>query len=546
MKKHLILFGYGLLLLMCGANSVYAQFPSAINLDTIGDNGLMISRVVKAEPVVATFPVLQPGTGWTGPTEQPETVGDSSMSGYDAKAIARWDVVPYQTFDDQFHVGVVAFHMNDIDRVSFSVDGGPWVDVHEMKMNPRTNVEEYTVVLDASLFSQDGPIEVRAIAWPKGSGRVRVLAGELDSDAISSDGEHSIFLFADPSGNNIPEAVYVSLTGSDSNTGNRQSPFATINKAIESVFLEGGEVVLLDEGNYEAPDRNILRDNTRWINIRSDNGLDRGQVVITRQIRGDMKPSVQRLKWSDVTFDFRSINSSYSFHRETWYERVHWLDDPARFLPLPDRDISPYHRGGLLYATNSSGSGLFYAFVAATLTRNISINEFHGDAVQQNRMSINTTIVDGNGNSHEHHTDVIQYWGNQDNVIVYGLNATDQLDAQGFFYNTNELGSVLQNSAFIDITIDHIPWTGNIGGPAFSMFHAKCDHILFKNIRIPWQQFLFRTDATGLGGYQRFEVVGSPVILDNFELYYKNYDAYSIALPPGVIERGLVRAPETP
>jgi hypothetical protein len=97
---------------------------------------------------------------------QPPAVGSQSAPGFDAKAIARWDVVPYQTFTSDFNVGVVAFHMNGIDRVDFSCNGGPWVTVREMQLNPQTNVWEYTARLRAADFAADGPAEVRAIAYP--------------------------------------------------------------------------------------------------------------------------------------------------------------------------------------------------------------------------------------------------------------------------------------------------------------------------------------------------------------------------------------------
>src|SRR4029079_500806 len=107
--------------------------------------------------------IVRPGTGFTGATPQPLAVGDPSPAGYDAKAVARWDVVPYQTFAGDFNVGVVAFHMNGIDRVEFSVDGGSWTAVSAMTLNPQVNVVEYWATLRAGSFAQDGQIELRAI-----------------------------------------------------------------------------------------------------------------------------------------------------------------------------------------------------------------------------------------------------------------------------------------------------------------------------------------------------------------------------------------------
>lgn len=156
------------------------------------------------------FEVLTPGSGFTGETPQPSTIGSSGMAGYDAKAIARWDVVPYQTFARNFHVGVVAFHMNGIDRVEFSANGGPWKAVREMQLNPRSGVWEYTAMLRASDFP-DGPVEVRAVAFPKGAGEARVLGGAFDVERtyLGSEwtGQHSLFLFSNASNTQSEEVV---------------------------------------------------------------------------------------------------------------------------------------------------------------------------------------------------------------------------------------------------------------------------------------------------------------------------------------------------
>ncbi|HPA06548.1 MAG TPA: hypothetical protein PLB67_19130, partial [Candidatus Hydrogenedentes bacterium] len=176
--------------------------------------------------------VLEPGSGFTAPTPQPPAIG--SGAGADAKAIARWDVVPYQTFDDLFEIGVVAFHINGIDRVEFSLDGGPWTAVKEMTLNPRTNVVEYWTALDASR-SPDGPVEVRAIAYPK-KGIPRVLGGE---DVTVANGEHSMPLFANAQQSFVPQPVFVSLSGDDAAPGTQGQPVATISRAL-ALVQDGG------------------------------------------------------------------------------------------------------------------------------------------------------------------------------------------------------------------------------------------------------------------------------------------------------------------
>jgi hypothetical protein len=87
-----------------------------------------------------TAALIQPGTGFTGPTVPDPTVQnvDPTRAGYNESAIANWDVVPYQTFSGQFNVGVAAFQMNGIKEVDFSVNGGAWTKVTQMTLNPQT------------------------------------------------------------------------------------------------------------------------------------------------------------------------------------------------------------------------------------------------------------------------------------------------------------------------------------------------------------------------------------------------------------------------
>src|SRR4051794_25351624 len=92
-------------------------------------------------PVRATDPADQPylGQGLTAVLASATpvtTVGDPSSAGQACQAIARWDVVPSQPSTADLPGGVVAFHTAGIDRVEFSVDGGPVATVRNMTLNP--------------------------------------------------------------------------------------------------------------------------------------------------------------------------------------------------------------------------------------------------------------------------------------------------------------------------------------------------------------------------------------------------------------------------
>ena len=199
---------------------------------------------------IVTAAKIAPGIGFTGATAQPATIGDPSQFGYNDNAIANWDVVPNQTFTGDFNVGVVAFHNSGIDHVAFSVNGGAWTNVSAMTANPQTantsgignanasGIVEYWATLQASDFTTDGQVEVRAIAYPK-IGVPRVLS--------------SLYLNSNSNGSLTRQPVYVSTTGSDSTgDGTQAKPFATIFRAAKSMnngTVKNGLIYLLP-GDY--------------------------------------------------------------------------------------------------------------------------------------------------------------------------------------------------------------------------------------------------------------------------------------------------------
>jgi len=205
--------------------------------------------------------LLIAGAGFDGPTPTPAPVGSPAMPGHGAKAIARWNVTPYQTVDEPFEVGVVAFHINGIDRVEFSLSGGPWVEASEMAFNPRTGTSEYWVTLDPSR-APDGFHEVRARVIPAGAGTPRLLAGphDMSDDDVRIRGEHSMFLTTNANGTYNAPVRWVSNTGSDAEgDGTRSNPFETIAQAAadlqDSYGRADGGVIYLEDVEICRPER---------------------------------------------------------------------------------------------------------------------------------------------------------------------------------------------------------------------------------------------------------------------------------------------------
>lgn len=421
-------------------------------------------------PSGEVFVHLIPGSGFAGPTAQPAAVGTPDMPGFDAKAIARWDVVPYQTFTGEFNVGVVAFHMNGIDRVDFSVNGGPWTPVYEMQLNPQTNVWEYTAQLDASDFP-DGPIEVRAIAWPQGAGEPRVLGGDLDG-AAAERGEHSILLSANASGSLTQLVRFVSPTGSDS-TGNGSSaaPFASIMKAARSIQDAGGTgnadggTIYLQAGDYPLGPYSYGYFTTtanRWLTITPAPGVAKEDVRITGSSTFDgIRTKLVRLHNVTIT---GTITSTPLQNYYLWTDSCDIIG--------PGRRVRGDWANGWSgsYHTNSTATAVMNGF-AGDLVRGCSVDGIGQIAYQYSGLVVNSTASDIDATGTDFHPDVYQFFGNAGNVILYELTATSGINSQGIFggdnINTTDI-------AIVNVMVDNTP-SGfmrcfSFAGPASHLF----------------------------------------------------------------------------
>ena len=217
-----------------------------------GGSGIAIADDNQSSP----SNIIEPGTGFTGPTDQPAAVGDPLAPGYTAKAIARWDVVPYQTFNGTFNVGVVAFHINGIKEIDFTATdkngASHTYTSNAMTLNPQIandpavtgvgiktdGVVEYWVPINASDFA-DGPVEITATAYPT-AGVPRVL--------------DSLRLYANY-GNTLPrqDPIWVAPApaGSDTTgTGTEDNPYASILWAAHNAQSDTGAVIYMKAGTY--------------------------------------------------------------------------------------------------------------------------------------------------------------------------------------------------------------------------------------------------------------------------------------------------------
>ncbi|TVQ58837.1 MAG: hypothetical protein EA379_12440, partial [Phycisphaerales bacterium] len=439
-----------------------------------------------------SFVRIVPGAGFTADTPQPAPIGAPGDAGHDAKAIARWDVVPYQTFTGEFHIGVVAFHMNGIDRVEFSADGGAWVAVDRMQLNPRTDVWEYTAVLDAADFD-DGPVEVRAVVYPS-VGVPRVLAG---SDMQVDNGEHSIFLYADASAQLATRVSWVDpVNGADSNDGlTPDSAKRTMHGglvALQNQFggIDGGTVYLM-AGIHEWESRSGPSINPvhAMVTFEAAPGLTPDDV----KIADDPTISGLSLRSNMVTIRGVTIRQRISDTTAASHPTLLWIDrckfpgeGMTTSVPMPRS--ADWQLG--LYMTGVEVSNVRNAFKDRfRLVRHGVARDIGEDAFVNVFCVIDSSVERMTFAHASYHPDVVQYFGPHDNTIVYGLIATDAR-AQTIFSRGSERHD---NAAFVNVLIER---TGE--GVLLGQWIRESNHVLFSHCTHVGTRFWFRpTDPNG-------------------------------------------------
>jgi hypothetical protein len=368
--------------------------------------------------------VLTPGTGWTGATAQPATVGQPGQLGYKDNAIARWDVVPYQTFSDTFNVGVVAFDVAAIDHVAFSVNGGAWVNVTAMTKNPQTNVVEYWATLRASDFAKDGTVEVRAVAYPT-AGVPRVL----DSLILNANGHGT-----------LPNLVrYVSPTGNDTTgDGTSAHPFATIVKAANSITAaqgntNGGTIYLM-AGNYnDVADFSRFSNQTvnQWLTITHAPGLSQSDVKMTTCSNWNTITTNDNLllRYYDITFEgtipFGGAKTDY-----TWIDHCqikNWTNSTFAAITTSGTGLDK------IYVTDTGFYNVNAVMESADLVRNVTVDTVGGDLLHDVKCAINVTVTNFSQTGASH-TNIYQDTYDLRNVILYGITSTSEY-LQAFQYN---------------------------------------------------------------------------------------------------------------
>ena len=407
-------------------------------------------------------------------------------------AVANWDFVPFQNLSDTTNIGIVAFHPSGIQRVEFYANGLLLTTTNEKKLNSSTKVIEYFTDVDPSNF-KPGKLILTAKVYPV-SGVTRELKPLIVNISQKLNGLDSL---------------YVSLDGNDySNDGSKLHPFKSISYALTKV-LPGEKVIIMTPGHYIIDDVRIGKTGTdTWTIIEGDSSLKSSDIILEMKNRQLLRLFLDKIKFSNLSIDFGKISQIYPENNEyVWFDNVIWFDSYGKAFehkPVLPPVRSAKYIGGY-YVTNSTARDMTHGFVESKLARNIVIDNITGDALTNAQIIINAEVSNFNGNiKPQIHSDLIQLYGNFDNLIGYHIRGKGFSHIQNIFFG--DVGTEIRNSAFVDICVDNeislIPTQ-----IVFSQLSGVVENLFFSDIKTLNQKWWFRDEFTNSRKFQGKNIV---------------------------------------
>ncbi len=486
---------------------------------------------------------ISPGAGWAGATVfgsplPDELHGDSGAPEYANRVKANWIDPPFLEYDSTFNLGVVAFQAptatehaagikNAVDYVLMSIDGGDWVQIDEMTLEPDRGVVCYWLTADAAEFA-DGQHEARFMAVPH-TGKALLAQGDVSRDAWWS----SQFFWTNYNGTLATATRHVSGTGSDSNDGLTEATamrsIGAATNALRTAMpsnIVGGGVVLCHEGVYTCRDGNFTNSRLcgeRWLTVTRAPGVAVEDVKIgglhDSVLYECVEPRVEFMRFKEVTWGYMLLPASTSVMKAVLFENVKAVGPgPLATGPSPtynNLDLCPaepsrfeigvYHIGGEyskwpeLFNDVQFVRGSIDAPVLAKAL--VGESSFGGDIIAGVcRVIINLEVErDANWGGYEH-PDLWQITGNSastyGNIIGYGITQRGPYP-----------GMIKSNATWFSIALVDVIMEGMTDWPMDFRGTGVTDMFLLR-----WQVDGYQAPLMG-AGYTRCKMVDSHIDL---------------------------------
>lgn len=498
-----------------GGITTYAKLFYDDYTEVVDENGITLSGVSFGVSV----PIIVAPVGATAIGDYSDTslgtVGSSGATGFDSDPISRWNVAEYQEINEYPYVGLVSFHINEIDKVEFSCNGGTWTDVTEMTFNPSTNVYEYWVAVDQSGLTNGDEVELRAKITPKTAGQVY----GIDPIKVRYRTADKTQYYCSPNGND---------TTGDGTEGN---PFATVEKAIVELQSDSGggstyevgdvEIILMDNdgagATYELnhPGVNYALCNDRWFVIRSEDGASREnvQIVNTDTATGIL---MRNIKYQDLTFynctaPQGQLKTPQGLPAEPniWFDNVLFDNDAAEGETQNVWENNTYTN---IYVTDCDINNVSSGPRFCNVLRNTTLDTLYVDAVGGSRLVANFSCVNQvyDGIAHPDFTEVFD---SDEHSVFYGVVGLD-IQGQGIYGTNDEGDNLLKDIAFVNflcvdgsgVTVESAPVSQLRDNDSPNLL---LQNIIFDGISVLNGQSFILEGGTGASGFRDITVRNS-------------------------------------
>jgi len=403
-------------------------------------------------------------------------VGTSGDFGYDSPAVSQWDVVPMQEVVEYPYVGLVAFHVNNIDKVEFSLNGGAWTEVTEMAENPSTGLYEYCVRVDSSSLQDDDEIELRAKITPLTAGQVY----GIDPITIKYNYAAELTGWCAPDGSDS--------TGDATEENPCRTPHRALQLLVGSTAYTEKITINCKAGEY-VPANSAYAYNppsgSGWLTIKAAPGVDASSVIFRTTIdSGSISYAGIRTlytKYQNVRFE--CTVGSRDFSGQAQSTNV-WLDNVTVSLSAASGTANNVWQSNTWlhrYATSCTFQNLANGPKFSDLLRGCTVSNMIADAIGGSRLSANMTITDQIEPDGVAHPDVLEVFDSLDHSIFYNVVGLD-LEGQGIFVATEELLS--ENIAFVNCLIVLDSGVAIDGPPASQIRNTEVNTLALRNILI--------------------------------------------------------------
>lgn len=452
------------------------------------------------------------GPGPVSSMPAPEQIGDSSSFGGGSPPISRWNMIALEDISDDPTIGVVSFHVNEVDYVEFSVNGGAWTRVDTPSLNTRTNCEEYHARIDTSSLSLGDMLELRARVYPQTAG----VSYNLPIISVNY-GRSSLTTY------------YLKKDAPTSNTGlTPDSPLPSVAQIFSKIrpsgvttyTLSNHEIVLLgpDDGvtpveytstelGHPSPDYPIYEND--WFKIRGEDGVDKSLIRITQS--GSASVRVRNLQFSNVTFyeqplpvanlkNFQDPNGQ-GVNINIWAHDCDFTFPDTYDDPDTNTQMANTNAYASLYYTNCTASKLGDTFKLANIARNCHAETIVEDCFGGLGLGINLSI-DGQTITGDLHPDLLEAFPEVDKHTIYYNVTAINCEGQGIYASDDSNAGFLEHVALVNVFIVPPAGDNRIGKPPTSQYRSDfptlaISNVLFKNVSTPVTSFNLTSPVDG-------------------------------------------------